>query len=88
MELSVTRLSSKGQVVIPNTLRKKLGITRGVNFLVFTDGSHLLLKPLPKTRIEVFKKLIKESRAWAHKRPLTKRDLTNAIRASRHAHRS
>lgn len=86
-EIAVTSVSSRGQVVIPNQLRKKIKLSAGSKLLVFTDGSNLLLKPVPSTRIEEFKLLIQQSRKWARTTHLTKSDLSNAIRSARHARR-
>lgn len=42
MELAVTTLSSKGQIVIPSVFRKKF--LEGEQFLVIEDGDNLILK--------------------------------------------
>lgn len=34
MALDMTRLSEKGQIVIPNEMRKRMGLKEGVRFLV------------------------------------------------------
>lgn len=79
----ITSLSSKGQIVIPNSLRKELGMVTGVKFIIFTDGSNLLLRPVQKPKLENFKKLIKESRALARKKKITQDDLAKAIKKVR-----
>jgi AbrB family looped-hinge helix DNA binding protein len=38
MALELTRLSGKGQVVIPASVRKKLGLKQGMRFLVVGVG--------------------------------------------------
>ena len=44
VNLATTRMSSKGQVVIPETLRLELGLTAGVQFLVLGHGDTVMLK--------------------------------------------
>ena len=46
----VTTVSSKGQVVIPKTIREQLNLESGRPLVVFSDGSNILLKPIPPTR--------------------------------------
>jgi len=48
MEVSITKLSENGQVVIPAEIRKDAGIKPSTKFLVFNEGSNILLKVLRK----------------------------------------
>ena len=41
-----TRLSSKGQIVIPRQIRQSHGWQPGVAFTIFDDGESLILKPV------------------------------------------
>ncbi len=43
---STARMSSKGQVVIPEEIRKRLGLTAGVQFVVVGDADVVILKRL------------------------------------------
>jgi len=84
----VTSLSSKGQVVIPDRIRKILGLSPGRKMMVITDGSNLLFKPLEEPKLNSFNKLIRESRKFARESGLKKEDITKAIKAIRHENRS
>lgn len=88
IKTEVTSLSSKGQVVIPDKIRKEMGLTAGSKLMVITDGSNLLLKPVEEPKMEVFKKLIEESRKFAKKEKLKKTDIEKAIKETRSANRS
>lgn len=44
MEIEMTRVSSKGQVVIPDLIREKLGLKSGSRLLVFGEGDTIILK--------------------------------------------
>ncbi len=44
MEVEITKMSSRGQVVIPQDIREKEGITEGEKFLVVNMGGTILLK--------------------------------------------
>ena len=87
IKTEVTSLSSKGQVVIPDRIRKEMGLTTGSKLMVITDGTNLLLKPVEEPKMEVFKKLIEESRKFAKKK-LKKTDIEKALQETRSANRS
>jgi AbrB family looped-hinge helix DNA binding protein len=41
-----TYATTKGQIVIPSTLRRKYGIKVGTRILVYDDGESIILKPV------------------------------------------
>jgi len=45
-ELEVTTMSEKGQVVIPQSIRKELGIKPKTKFLVYSRGDTVIMKKL------------------------------------------
>lgn len=57
MNFYITRLSSKGQLVIPGSVRMLMGLRAGTKFAIFTDGGHILLKPISAPAISAFSKL-------------------------------
>ena len=61
MDYEITRVSSKGQVVIPAGLRKKIGLTRGSKILLLAEGPNLLMRVVTPPEIGVFAKLIAKS---------------------------
>ena len=44
MKVSIIRMSSKGQIVIPSSMRDNL--SRGEELLIIRDGERYILKPL------------------------------------------
>lgn len=83
----ITSLSSKGQIVIPNNIRKELGIEAGAKLIIFTEGSNLLIKPVPKPNLEKFQKLIKKSREFVKKNKLKSSDIKKIIKEVRNENR-
>ena len=81
--LEITMLSSKGQVVLPQTIRLKLHLTQGEKFIVLGEKDTVILKKIERPALERAKKLVKESRAWARKAGLTQADLKDVIRKVR-----
>jgi antitoxin PrlF len=81
--LDVTKLSSKGQIVLPLSIRQKLGLSAGEQFVVVGDKDTIILKKLELPDMTQFKQLVSESRKWAKKVGLKKSDLTKAIKRVR-----
>ncbi len=50
--MKTTKISSKGQVVIPNELREKLNIKPGAYFHVRIEKGNILLTPMKASPIE------------------------------------
>lgn len=81
--LATTRMSSKGQVVIPESIRKQLNLKEGVQFLVLGDEDVVILKAVQPPNLKEFDSLIKQARKQAKKAGLTQSDITSAIAKAR-----
>ena len=80
---STTKLSSKGQVVIPEEIRKRLGLEAGAQFVVVGEGDVVVLKALKAPRMSDFKALLDEAQESAEAAGLTAQDVERAIREVR-----
>ena len=65
MQFDIARLSSKGQFVIPEKVRKLLGLRAGTKLTLFTDGENILLRPIPAPDLSAFRKLASEAKKTA-----------------------
>ncbi len=79
----VTAVSSKGQVVLPKSIRDSLSIVPGIKLMVISDGSNILLKPIPKPDISEFQNLMDAAAKWAADVNLTENDITDAVKTVR-----
>jgi AbrB family looped-hinge helix DNA binding protein len=52
-------VTSKGQLVIPSKLRKKLGIRKGTKVSVREEGNHLILQPITREYIHSLRGILK-----------------------------
>jgi AbrB family looped-hinge helix DNA binding protein len=86
--VELTTLSSKGQLVIPASIRADLKISGGAKFAVVSDGENILLRRVEQPKLETFKRLIQRSRSYARQAGLKKSDVQKAIRKVRSAGRS
>ena len=80
---ATTRLSSKGQVVIPEEVRQKLRLLPGVQFLVLGEGDVVILKVISPPSLAEFDGLIAEARSQARRSRLRKRDVAAAVSRTR-----
>jgi len=86
MEVEITKISEKGQVVIPSILRKEMRIEKADQFLIFGEGNTIILKKIEKATIKKsFEEIAKPLQKSAERLGLTKKDLENAIRNVRNA---
>ena len=65
MHFDIARLSSKGQFVIPEKVRKSLGLRTGTKLALFTDGENILLRPIHALDLSAFRKLAREAKKTA-----------------------
>ena len=52
MEVSITKISKNGQVVIPAEIRKDAGIKPSTKFIVFNEDGNLMLKQIKKEALK------------------------------------
>lgn len=79
----VTAVSSKGQIVLPKTIREYLKIDSGTKLMVFSDGDCILLKPIPAPDISEFRGLMDAAADWAQSVGMTEADVSDAIKTVR-----
>lgn len=77
--LATTKMSSKGQVVIPEGIRKRLNLKPGSQFIVVGDKDVVILKSIAPPSIEEFDELITRARKTARKAGLKKSDIKKVI---------
>ncbi len=77
--LATTKMSSKGQVVIPEGIRKRLKLKTGTQFLVVGDNDVVIHKNITPPSIEEFGELIAKARKIGKKVGLKKTDIKKAI---------
>ena len=82
-EAATTKLSSKGQVVIPEEIRKRLGLETGAQFVVVGDRDVVILKVIQAPDMSEFNELAGRARKAAKRAGLKKEDVNEAIRKAR-----
>ena len=82
-DIATTRLSSKGQVVIPEAIRKRLGLEPGTEFVVLGENDTVVLKPIAAPSMREFDEIIAHAAQAAREAGLRPSDIAVAIRAVR-----
>ncbi|HIH14043.1 MAG TPA: AbrB/MazE/SpoVT family DNA-binding domain-containing protein [Nanoarchaeota archaeon] len=87
MKIEVTRATARGQVVIPQDVRKEMGIEEGTQFLVYTEDDAIVLKPIlttDKTKaLKEFEKVLAPLRRKFKSASLAEKDIEEEIQAYR-----
>lgn len=81
--VATTRMSSKGQVVIPEAIRKQLNLREGMQFIVIGEGDVVILKAISAPSMEAFDALIQQARQQAQTAGLKRSDIARAVSKAR-----
>lgn len=72
-------MSSKGQIVIPEEVRKRLGLKPGSQFVVVGNKDVVILKAISPPSMKDFDDLVAEARRQAKQIRMKRSDVTAAI---------
>ncbi|HEV8240796.1 MAG TPA: AbrB/MazE/SpoVT family DNA-binding domain-containing protein [Thermoanaerobaculia bacterium] len=81
--VATTRLSSKGQVVIPEEIRERLGLKEGTQFVVVGERDVVILKSIQPPAMGDFDELVRRARASARTAGLKPADVRRAVKQAR-----
>lgn len=80
---ATTKLSSKGQVVIPEEIRDRLGLKPGAQFVVLGDRDVVILKVIQTPDLPQFDEIVGRARKAAKRVGFKKKDVDRAVRRVR-----
>ena len=83
--VATTKLSSKGQVVIPEEIRLRLGLKTGAEFVVVGERDVVILKSIAPPAMKDFDDLVRRARRAARNEGLTRSDVRKAVLQARAA---
>lgn len=83
--IATTKMSSKGQVVIPENIRKKLKLKAGSQFVVVGENDVVILKSISPPSLDEFDSLIAKARKQGNQAGIKKSDIKDAIKKVRGA---
>jgi len=65
--VATTKLSSKGQVVIPEQIRRQLGLETGTQFVAVADGDLVVLRVIRPPTVEQYAELAQRAEQEAER---------------------
>jgi len=81
--LATTRMSSKGQIVIPEAIRKQLNLKAGAQFIVVGEDDVVILKAIAAPGMDTFDALIQQARHQGKLAGLKRSDVAKAVSKTR-----
>jgi AbrB family looped-hinge helix DNA binding protein len=82
-KFATTKMTSKGQVVIPEAIRKRLRLKPGSRFVVIGRKDVVILKEITAPSMKEFDDLVAEARASARRAGMKRSDVRRAVRQAR-----
>ncbi|MDO8460673.1 MAG: AbrB/MazE/SpoVT family DNA-binding domain-containing protein [Nanoarchaeota archaeon] len=83
MKIETTKMSSRGQIVIPQNLREEINADEGTTFVVMVSGDTLILKkveiPSKEKLIQQLKELAKEGNKKATAAGIKESDVVDIV---------
>ena len=83
MALSTTKMSSRGQVVIPEDVRKRLKLKEGSQFAVLDFKDTVMLKIIAEPSPEEFRQTLEDFRDQVKKAGIKRSGVASAVRSVR-----
>ena len=78
--MEITRVSTKGQIVIPQEIRKELGIESGTSMLVTKMKGYVVLRKMNMPNVQqAFKSIAKEIENKFRNNKITRKDIDGAV---------
>ena len=74
-KIATTKMSSKGQVVIPEEIRDALGLKAGSQFVVVGEGDVVILKMISPPSMSEFDEIVLEARRQARQAGMKRSDV-------------
>lgn len=84
---ATTKLSTRGQIVIPESIRDRCGFEPGLEFLVIENAGELVFRPIQPVTSD-FKAIMARARKAARKAGLKRSDVAATIQRVRAAQRA
>jgi AbrB family looped-hinge helix DNA binding protein len=78
-QVSTTRMSSKGQVVIPEDIRRRLELDPGTQFVVLGEDDVVILKMVRAPSMGDFDRLVKKAKKQARAAGLTRSAVSRVV---------
>lgn len=83
MNMQILTVSSKGQISLPVSIRKRLSIDTGDKLVAYTSGDVIMLKTLKLPSPEEFETSLDEAQEWAASVGYDESDVDDIVKSAR-----
>lgn len=83
MSVDVLTVSSKGQVVLPAEVRRKMSISAGDKLASYVTDDMIVLKRIELPTFEQFRAQLDEAKSWAASVGYTEEDVNDIVKSVR-----
>jgi AbrB family looped-hinge helix DNA binding protein len=83
VNIDITSMSSRGQVVIPLNLRELMGLKDGEKFAITGKEDTIVLKKIQMPSFNNFDKLMQQTQEFAKSKNLKQKDLDEAVKRAK-----
>ena len=81
--IEITSVSSRGQIVIPQSLRNRMKIREGEKFVIIGEDNTIVLKKLEMPSFKGIDKLLKKTRDFVKKKGIKRSEIEEVIKQTR-----
>ncbi len=87
MSVDILSVSSKGQIVLPMEIRRRLNIGTGAKLAAYAVGNMIMLQQIDVPTEEDFKSALDEASQWAKDAGYAEADINGIIKSYRKSRR-
>ena len=88
MSIELISMSSKGQIVLPISMRKSLSLKTGDKLAVYSSNGVIMLKPVKIPTVDDFAEWLVEAQEWAASVGYEESDVDDVIKSARERKRN
>jgi len=83
-EIEISKISSRGQIVIPKVIRDRIGLTEGDHVAMYSEGDTIYIKKMEMLDLKTrFENTAKEMEKIASANGYTENDVLEAVKNDR-----
>lgn len=83
MDAQVLTVSSKGQISLPISIRRRLSIDTGDKLVVYASNDAIMLKTLKLPSADEFERALSEAQNWASSVGYSEEEVNDIIKSTR-----
>jgi len=83
MDAQIVTMSTKGQIALPISMRRALGLETGAKLMAFSSGDAIVLKAVSLPSADELKSALDAAQSWAAENGYSENDINDIIKSAR-----